>query len=382
MNKKKSIIASAIRKKNIIALSACLCFITEASALSFGSPNTSSKRGDSLKAEIEIFNVTQEEQLDLKFSTGSLQIYKALNIEQPRSNGEPLDLTIELYVSEKGKQILKVTSAMPLTSDYIDVVVEVTWKTGRLLRDIGISIDAEDAPAFIVTPLLPIEDVNEKIVSTNGDTASELAMRYITKDISLDQMLLALLKGNPAAFINNNVNLLKTNALLTMPSSKQSLSTSKSDAHQIINNQNIMFNNYKAELAKRSTSDIIEKTSNGHSEKLSTHIATSSKTPPKNSLTLTTPKTSGITLDNQARELAKQAEEISRNITALHKITSELKSTESAIGIAAINTSELVNKNEIFIIKFKYFILTVIGILLILMGLRISSRQKTPINKH
>lgn len=376
MNKKRSIIASATRKKNLIALSACLCFIAEASALSFGSPNTSSKRGDSLKAEIEIFNLTEEEQLDLKFSTGSLQIYKALNIEQPRSNGEPLDLTIDLHLTEKGKQILRITSAMPLTSDYIDVVIEVTWKTGRLLRDIGISIDAEDTPAFITMPLLPIEDVNEKIVSTSGDTASELAMRYIKKDISLDQMLLALLRGNPAAFINNNVNLLKTDALLIMPSSEQSLSVSKSVAHEIIYKQNTIFDNYRAELARRATADTIAKPSNEHSERLSTHIAKSSKISPKNSLTLTTPKTSGITLDNQARELAKQAEEISRNITALHKITSELKSTESAIGITAMSTSSSVNTNEISIMKFKNFIFAAISILLILIGLRISSRRK------
>ena len=50
-----------------------------------------------------------------------------------------------------------------------------------------------------------------------GDTASRLAIRYLGGQASLDQMMLAMLKANPDAFIQGNVNLVKAGAVLRIP---------------------------------------------------------------------------------------------------------------------------------------------------------------------
>ena len=53
--------------------------------------------------------------------------------------------------------------------------------------------------------------------------------------ISTNQMMLALLRANPEAFINGNINLLKSGVLLHMPDSQDILSISKEQATAEVN---------------------------------------------------------------------------------------------------------------------------------------------------
>ncbi len=51
-----------------------------------------------------------------------------------------------------------------------------------------------------------------------GDTLSKIANEYKPADVTLDQMLVALFKGNANAFDGNNMNRLRTGAIMTIPS--------------------------------------------------------------------------------------------------------------------------------------------------------------------
>lgn len=189
-----------------------LTLISNAQAFTFSSPFISSKQGEVLKAEIEILNASDAELQDLKASIGSADLYKAANIEIPRSGGEPLDINIQLIPSENKRIYLKISSTQIVNSNFLDLLIDMKWTTGRVIRDLSLSIDQTPKQALIEATLPPIgitEANAEAITVQNGDTASELAMRYIQKEVSLDQMLVALIKSNPDAFINENVNLLK-----------------------------------------------------------------------------------------------------------------------------------------------------------------------------
>lgn len=56
-----------------------------------------------------------------------------------------------------------------------------------------------------------------------GDTLGAIAAEHLPNDVSLDQMLVSLFKNNPNAFINQNINRLKSGAILTIPDGEDSL---------------------------------------------------------------------------------------------------------------------------------------------------------------
>lgn len=339
-------------KKNTFAMAALLCMLSEASAFNFGSAHTSSRRGEPLKSEIELINLTNEELRGLKVGLGTSSLYRAANIEVPRSNGEPLDVSVELITTDEGKRLLQVTSKKIVTSDYVDVLVEVTWSTGRTLKGVGLTIESDEPSQFIATPLSPITSDEEKVMVRKGDTASELAMRHLKKEISLDQMLVALLTKNPHAFINNNVNLIKADSELDLPDDQQVSQVSQQEARQLIRKQNISFKAYKAQLAQMASTLKIPKASNEATGKLNASITPIKKGEHKDALTLSTPINSTgestIALDHQAREMAKQAEEINKNISELKKITQNATnaSNESQWGFTSLLPSTTTEKSE------------------------------------
>jgi pilus assembly protein FimV len=51
-----------------------------------------------------------------------------------------------------------------------------------------------------------------------GESASQIIQKWLTEDMSMQQMLVALLKNQPDAFIQGNVNLLRAGAVLKAPS--------------------------------------------------------------------------------------------------------------------------------------------------------------------
>ena len=343
MKKIRSSLAG-ISKNSALALAISFSCITTANSFSFGTPQTTSKRGEPLNSEIELINISEAERRDLKAAIGNESMYKNLNVERPRSNGDLLDISIQL-VSEPQKTYLKITSTRPVTESFLDLAIEVNWATGRVFKDIGVLVTEEEKIAPVEKPLAFIEPIignNEKIIVTKGDTASDLAMRYIDKEVSLDQMLLALLKGNSEAFINDNVNLLKAGSELSMPTAEQSLAITPLEARQIIRSQNTSFNVYRAELAKRGAHDVIAKADTKASGRLEAHIEKKKSSAPKDTLTLgrasSKAKDSMIALDHERRELVKQSAEINKNIKELSQIVaSAASSAGSGSALAEIN---------------------------------------------
>jgi pilus assembly protein FimV len=82
-----------------------------------------------------------------------------------------------------------------------------------------------------------------------GDTLSGIAGRASKPGVSLDQMLIGLYRNNPNAFAGNNMNRLKSGAVLNVPEVDQLKSVSNDEAHQLIVAQSQDFANYRQQLA-------------------------------------------------------------------------------------------------------------------------------------
>jgi pilus assembly protein FimV len=74
-------------------------------------------------------------------------------------------------------------------------------------------------------------------------------------------MLLALLRANPDAFVNNNVNRLKAGAVLKLPTDQEAQQTPTAEARQTIQAQAVDFAKYRANLASAAPSTELPKAS-------------------------------------------------------------------------------------------------------------------------
>ena len=67
-----------------------------------------------------------------------------------------------------------------------------------------------------------------------GDTLSRIAGRTQRQGVSLDQMLVSLYRGNPQAFVENNMNRLKAGVVLSVPSADTAKAVTPTEAREVI----------------------------------------------------------------------------------------------------------------------------------------------------
>ena len=89
----------------------------------------------------------------------------------------------------------------------------------------------------------------ESVTVKKGDTASKIANSIKSADVSLDQMLVALLRSNPDAFVNDNLNRIRAGAVLNVPKTEQALSVSPTEASKLVVAQSKDFNDFRRNLA-------------------------------------------------------------------------------------------------------------------------------------
>ena len=82
-----------------------------------------------------------------------------------------------------------------------------------------------------------------------GDTLSRIARANKPAEVSLDQMLVALLRANPDAFIGGNANLLRAGADLAIPSQEDAAAVPAKEARSVLALQSRNFDEYRHRLA-------------------------------------------------------------------------------------------------------------------------------------
>jgi pilus assembly protein FimV len=82
-----------------------------------------------------------------------------------------------------------------------------------------------------------------------GETLYRIATNTQHAGVSLDQMLVALYRSNPQAFMDNNMNRLRAGAVLTVPTPEAVRQTSSGEARQVIQAQSADFSAYRQRLS-------------------------------------------------------------------------------------------------------------------------------------
>ena len=210
-------------------------------ALNLGDISLKSGPGEPLEAEIPLSGVSAEEQDSLSVGLADVAGFRWAGIEwSPALNR----LQFELKRGADGADYIRIHSDEAVRNPVLHFLLKVAWSRGRLFREYTLELDTPphvsgDTPADSAATAVEgdWEDARAAVRESRryevvrNDTLWEIA-RELRPDssVSIQQMMLALLRTNPDAFINDNINWLKAGADLWMPSDFEMQALSAADA--------------------------------------------------------------------------------------------------------------------------------------------------------
>ena len=277
------------RQTALAVAALCAFYEPNALALSLGRITVQSALGEPLRAEVEVPDINADEAASLKVLVASPAAFKAAGLEYSDAIA---GLQTALHKRPDGRSYIRVSGSQAINEPFLDMILEASWASGRIVRDYTLLFDPPNlrpsvaatpnaaqvgsstssragaapapvrppVPARVAEPAKAAPAPAERAVATAkpganrvsvkvGDTASKIAGAIKPANVSLDQMLVALLRSNPMAFINNNVNRIKAGSVMTVPTAEQATATPASEATQNIIAQSRDFNDFRRKLA-------------------------------------------------------------------------------------------------------------------------------------
>ncbi len=361
-----------------VAIATACLWGTPSWALGLGRINVQSGLGEALRAEIEVTSITPEESASLRLRVASPDAYRAAGIEYNAALG---GAQVTLQRLPDGRPVVKVSSDRSLLEPFVDVIIEATWTSGRLVREYTLLLDpptrtaaapaaapvvpsASPAPAPAVappvalspspapaprpvvppvataSPAAPASEGPDEIKVKPGDYLSRIASRTQRPGISLDQMLVALYRGNPQAFAGDNMNRLKAGSVLTVPGTDSVRKITPSEARDVIQAQSSDFAAYRQRLASgvTTTADAgpARQATGNVTAKVDDRKQTGNQAPDKLTLSQGAVKASApeakVSKETERKDTSTRVAELSRNLDELNKLK---QGTAAAVGSPA-----------------------------------------------
>ena len=285
---KKTEITPKLRA-SALALAAGLAFSglpAAAHAAGLGKVTVFSALGQPLRAEVEL-SATREEMSSMKATLAPPEAFKAAGLDYATAL-----LSIRFAIDKRpdGRSIIKLSTDRPLNEPFVDMLLEINWASGRLVREYTFLLDPPEvaakapvaapearpatqraAPAAESAPVAAPASAREKSAARpkaaekelrtevapgadsytvqKGDTLRKIAAQHQPEGVSLDQMLVGLFRANKDAFDGANMNRLKSGKILTVPAKSDVEAVAPNEAHKIVVAQAADWNAYRRKLA-------------------------------------------------------------------------------------------------------------------------------------
>ncbi|MCS6945624.1 MAG: FimV/HubP family polar landmark protein [Sutterellaceae bacterium] len=267
--------------------------MTEAAGL--GRLTVQSALGQPLRAEVEVTSVSREEAGTLSVRLAPPSAFRQANLE---FNPALSALRFDLERRGDNTYVVRISSLQPINEPYLDLLLELSWATGRVLREYTVLLDPpalRTAPE-VIAPVTPPTAAQPSVAAPQpsvvsppaaaavaappvpaarqtpeggaaaaapvagstytirrGDTLSQIAAQVKPPEVSLEQMLVALFRANPNAFVGQNMNRMLAGRVLTIPSAADALAVSVAEARQEVAAQSADFAQYRSRLAQAAT---------------------------------------------------------------------------------------------------------------------------------
>lgn len=262
-----------------LALAGALLFPLGAMAAGLGKLAVMSGLGQPLRAEIEVVSLQRGEAETLAARIASPDAFRQAGVEYGALVPQ---VRAALERRPDNRYVITLSTPGPVEEPFLDLLVELSWATGRLVRQYTFLLDPAEykgpqaitappavaaapqvqpvqppaaAPAASVTPTpsAPGRAAPRTAVGTyevkQGDTLGKIAAAHRPEGVTQQQMLVALFRANPDAFINNNMNLVRAGRILTIPDRAAAEAVAQPEANQVIVAQAQAFDEYRARVA-------------------------------------------------------------------------------------------------------------------------------------
>ena len=348
-----------------------------AQALSLGRMQVQSYLGESLRAELELRDVSEADAKSFKAEVSPATTFRALGMEYQSAYTE---LAFNLQLLPEGRALLKISGSRPVAVNFINLVLDFSWASGRATREFTLLImppaapepvaplapavqetpasSAPPAPAAAApmpapAPSTPAPAVQApkplaakggaRLTVKAGDTASALAVQAKSDNVSLDQMLLAMLRSNPEAFVANNVNRLLAGAELSVPTPDQAQALDPVEARKTILLQSQDFDAYRQQLANKAKEANVAPAGRSASGKVQSAVkdaspgaaATDKLTLSKGAVQAGGSAEEKLSQERKAKDDAQRLAELSKNIKDLSDLSQNSLPATAAAGSPA-----------------------------------------------
>ncbi|HUN68708.1 MAG TPA: FimV/HubP family polar landmark protein [Burkholderiales bacterium] len=230
--------------------------------------------GQPLNAEIEIVSLQSGEEDSVTARLASLDAFRQAGIDL-----SPALIGMQFAVDKRGPHpVIRLTTSQPINEPFLDVLIELQWATGRLVREYTFLLDPQEykgpapaaAPAAAprpapaaAAPAAPAARAEARPIPAapsapaaagkhevkKGDTLGAIARQNLPAGVTLNQMLIALFRANQEAFIRGNINLVRAGRILNIPDREAIAAIGATEANQIVHTHMGEFAEYKRKLA-------------------------------------------------------------------------------------------------------------------------------------
>lgn len=260
-------------------------------ALGLGDIKVRSTLNEPLQAEIELLATDPREIKRLAARLAPKQDFEWVGIERAPSLEQ---LIFTPAINRNGGPVIEVRTDSPLRDGFVNFLLEVRWPKGRLLREYTIELatpilmsqpspvtstppvvaapDPEAKPdeASSVPPPEPKQKHEQPVLAKTptpfvqtadaptaeslageyktvaGDTLGRIAQRYRPSGVAMPQMLLALYRANPHAFLKGNMNYLKRGVVLRIPTREETDELAGAEAMDEVQQQTLAWAQHRA----------------------------------------------------------------------------------------------------------------------------------------
>jgi pilus assembly protein FimV len=282
--------------KRLLALAGLLILPLGATAAGLGKLTVLSGLGQPLRAEIEVVSLQRGEAESLAAKIASADAFREAGVEY----GTVVPRVRSVLERRGDRYVIVLSTPQPVEEPFLDLLVELNWLTGRLVRQYTFLLDPSEykgptsiaaappkpavaevkpvetptspsvtattpaapittaapppsAPAVAAAPATPAPRLaeppsGEQHEVKRGDTLGKIAQQYKPEGVTTQQMLVALYRSNEDAFINKNMNLLRSGRTLAVPDRAAVEAVAPADANRIVTAQFEDFNEYRNKL--------------------------------------------------------------------------------------------------------------------------------------
>ncbi len=246
-----------VRKLTLLLVFTALLIPGGVFALGLGEIHLKSALNQPFDASIDLLSVKPDELDGVKVTLATPEAFERVGADRLFILTK---LRYEPDLDEEGRPVIRVTTRQTIREPFLNFLIEVNWAKGRLVREYTVLLDPpvtlERKPAPIKAPVAepsptavqhslpapqsthqaspsppqvhPVGDAVAPSASADeygpvvaNESLWKIANKTKPQGVAVEQMMMALQRKNPQAFVRQNVNNLKRGAILRMPTQEE-----------------------------------------------------------------------------------------------------------------------------------------------------------------